>query len=108
MNVGLRVVNTDETSSGSQTIDGVLSPHIVSNNYTNFLPSANFRYDLAQGVVARATYARTMTRPELGDLSPTSNIESGTRTGARGTPTRSGGPDPPEPPAAISPAARAC
>jgi TonB-dependent receptor len=86
MDYGVRIVNTDEKSSGSQTIDGVLSPRVVSNNYTNFLPSANLRYDVGHNVIVRGTYARTMTRPELSDLSPTSTIESGTRTGARGNP----------------------
>jgi TonB-dependent receptor len=89
MNFGLRVVNTGETSEGYQGSDfdpSTLTPVSVSNHYTNFLPAANLRYDLTDDLLLRATYSRTVTRPDLSYLNPSVTIESGPRTGSRGNP----------------------
>src|SRR6185437_8924925 len=80
MNFGLRVVNTEETSNGWQGTNSdvsTLTPVSVTNHYTDFLPAANLRYDLTDGLVLRATYSRTMTRPELTYLNPAVTIQSG-------------------------------
>jgi TonB-dependent receptor len=89
MNFGLRVVNTEETANGYQGSDydvSTLTPISATNHYTNFLPAANLRYDLADNLLLRATYSRTVTRPDLSYLNPAVTIQSGPRTGNRGNP----------------------
>jgi iron complex outermembrane receptor protein len=86
MNAGVRVVRTESSSSGSQLIDGEVSPRSGSNSYTNFLPALNVRYSLRDDLLLRATYSRTVNRPALFDLRPSTIIDSGPRTGSRGNP----------------------
>jgi iron complex outermembrane recepter protein len=89
LDVGVRIVQTTETSDGFQGTDSdvsTLTPVSVTNHYTNFLPAANLRYELADNLLLRTTYARTMTRPELNYLNPAVTIESGPRTGSEGNP----------------------
>ncbi|HEY0940310.1 MAG TPA: TonB-dependent receptor [Steroidobacter sp.] len=86
MNFGVRVVRTDVTSDGSQLIDNEVSSKKVDSSYTNVLPSFNLKLDVADQLIMRATYSRTMERPGLFSLRPSTTIESGTRTGSRGNP----------------------
>lgn len=86
MNAGVRLVQTESSSSGSQLIDGEVSPRSDSNSYTNFLPALNLRYALQDDLLLRATYSRTVNRPALFDLRPSTIIDSGPRTGSRGNP----------------------
>lgn len=83
-NAGLRVVSTDTLSSGYiqpvtsitttpgddtlQYTYGTVTPTSVSNKYTNFLPSANFKYSLTDQLIARAAFSQMVTRPTLTDL----------------------------------------
>ena len=88
LNAGLRVVHTDQTSHGSQ-IDGdgsVITPVSVNNQYTEFLPALNLRYNLTEDWVLRAAYSRALTRPPLKQLAPNVTILSGTKTGVKGNP----------------------
>lgn len=78
-NVGVRVVNTDQTSTGTQRVtseDGLfeLLPAEFSNDYTFALPSVNLRYDLTDNLVARASFYRSLTRPLLTDIQPARSI----------------------------------
>ena len=102
-NVGLRYVNTDEhavtfTQVAANTPGAVTTsafgPFIgipVDHTYNDILPSANFKYDLAQDVVARFAVSKTMTRPDYSaiagftDLSPPATA-GGTGTGSGGNP----------------------
>jgi iron complex outermembrane recepter protein len=86
MNFGARIVRTEVTSDGSQRVDTDVSAKRVESAYTNVLPSFNLKVDLAEDLIMRATYSRTMERPGLFDLRPSTTIESGTRTGSRGNP----------------------
>jgi iron complex outermembrane recepter protein len=86
MNAGVRLVRTESSSSGSQLIDGEVSPRSDSNSYTNYLPALNVRYALRPDMLVRATYSRTVNRPALFDLRPSAIIDSGPRTGSRGNP----------------------
>jgi iron complex outermembrane recepter protein len=86
MNAGVRVVRTESSSSGSQLIDGEASPRSDSNAYTNFLPALNVRYALQPELLLRGTYSRSVNRPALNDLRPSTVIDSGPRTGSRGNP----------------------
>jgi TonB-dependent receptor len=86
VNAGLRVIHTKTNSSGTQLIDGLPSPRTDKGSYTNFLPAINARYALTDNALIRATYSRSVTRPDLDSLTPTAFINSGPRTGTRGNP----------------------
>ena len=96
-NVGARYVSTRTISSGfatpltsvtltpgDDTLNisyGPSTPVSVGNHYSTFLPSANFKYDLAADSVLRAAISKTITRPTLTSLG-TSNFYGGRVTGA--------------------------
>ncbi len=81
-NVGVRVVRTNQTSSGNlvpiisvdqpteTAVFGELSGIKVKNDYTEILPSANIAFDLTDSYVLRAAVGKVMTRPVLQDLAP--------------------------------------
>ncbi|WP_344696801.1 TonB-dependent receptor [Sphingomonas rosea] len=64
LNAGARYVRTTVES------DAVLagSPVEVKHSYNNFLPSANLGLEVTPDVIARLSYARSMTRPGLSSL----------------------------------------
>ena len=75
MNVGLRYVYTDQTSSGSRveardTANELITPVSVDNDYRFFLPSASLRYEYSEDLLLRAAYSTTLTRADLPQLSP--------------------------------------
>jgi iron complex outermembrane recepter protein len=78
-NVGVRFVRTDEdvltfTGVSAQTPGAQYSDFgsyigvPTSNAYTDVLPSANFKYDVTQDLVARFAAAETMTRADYSAL----------------------------------------
>lgn len=81
-NIGLRVVRTNQTSSGNlvpiisvdqpteTAVFGDLSPVSVENSYTEVLPSANIAFDVTESYVLRLAAGKVMTRPVLQDLAP--------------------------------------
>ena len=90
---GLRVVRTDENLEGNLSQDtnndGRLDyrPVTIDTSTTDLLPSLNTKLSLADGVVGRFTYSRTLTRPNFADLNPgvsLSTVVSNT-TGLTGT-----------------------
>lgn len=94
LDVGLRLVHTDQTSNGN-TVANIfqsteqITPISVSKSYTEYLPSANLRYDLTDELVFRAAYNKTLTRPSLDQLAPSetvAGIDEGGGTGTRGNP----------------------
>ena len=85
-NLGLRYVTTDQTSSGAQSIDGVVSDISVDNDTDDLLPSVNLRYEASTNLFLRATWSKALTRPSLQDISPRETINFVTLTGARGNP----------------------
>jgi len=102
-NVGVRVVNTREdivtytqvdASTPGATTTSLFGPFIgipVSHSYSDILPSANLKIDMAPDVVARFAISETMTRPDYSslagftDLSPPGNV-GGTGSGTGGNP----------------------
>ncbi len=96
-NIGVRVVRTDQSSSGYVNAL-VASPTNVSNafgtftavsadrSYTDVLPSANFAFDLTDDVVFRFAAARTMARPDFTDVAPRTSLNPGSLTGVGGNP----------------------
>ncbi len=101
-NIGFRVARTETTSLGvdqpvlqisespgdTQLEFSFGPPTLVAidNSYTNFLPSANIKFDVADDKVIRLAYSETVTRPTLTSLG-VSNVFGG-RSNA---PTSGGG-----------------
>ncbi|WP_024462126.1 TonB-dependent receptor [Marinimicrobium sp. LS-A18] len=50
-------------------------PVSESNSYDNFLPSANFTYELSEEYLVRASASRSITRPTISQLGPDVNWE---------------------------------
>lgn len=75
-NAGLRVVNTDQNSTGFQRVGGVLQPASFDNDYTFILPSLNMKYDISDTFVARGAIYRSLTRPQLTDIQPSQSFDN--------------------------------
>lgn len=84
--IGARLVQTNQTSSGSQVVAGTAIPISVSNDYFNFLPSLNLRYDVAENFVVRFAANQVIARPTLGQLSPGISVQPTTLTASAGNP----------------------
>jgi TonB-dependent receptor len=71
-NIGLRVVSTQESVSGNQSVPttGAVAPIDLNRSYTDFLPSLNLRYLLTEDLYLRAAVSKTVTRPNFDQLSP--------------------------------------
>lgn len=68
-NFGLRIAHTTEDVNRFEIgPSGGFEPREYKNSYVDFLPSANFRMDLAKDWVAHFAVSRTMARPELGQM----------------------------------------
>lgn len=70
--LGLRLIRTNDASTGYQEIGSATtySAVTVNNSYTDVLPSLNVVYDLRKDVVLRAAASRGMARPDWSQLSP--------------------------------------
>jgi len=94
-NFGVRVANTDMTSSGfNDEITGITdvgagnqtftfsaaTPTSIDNSYTDVLPSFNMNFQLSDNSLLRVAAAQTLTRPTLTDLSVTQTV-TGTNQG---------------------------
>jgi iron complex outermembrane receptor protein len=99
-NLGVRIVNTNQTSDGwavgvpegtpgaINNPFGLIAPLTVDNDYTDVLPSVNLTFDLSEDLLLRFGAARVMARPEYNRIAPT--ITSFTPllfTGTGGNPT---------------------
>lgn len=99
-NLGVRVVKTEQLSSGyapdlskivfsqqgaTTTIPNVTATS-VRRTYTNVLPSLNTRFELTKDLVARASMAKVMSRPNLGLLAPNTNVNANVKTISGGNP----------------------
>ena len=91
-NIGLRYVHTKQTATGKQLAlldlevipddetlyNAVFSDTVIdvteSNTYNDLLPSANFRLDMTEELILRASYSRTITRPTMTDMAPRVNF----------------------------------
>jgi len=93
-NAGLRIVRTEQTSTGNivggageiQNAFGNFTHVSVDRSYTDVLPSVNFARDLSQQLVLRLAAARTMARPDFTDVSPRVTLNPGALTGQGGDP----------------------
>jgi len=93
-NVGLRLVRTDQTSTGNivggageiQNAFGNFTHVSADRSYTDVLPSLNFSRNLTPQWVLRLAAARTMARPDFTDVSPRVTLNPGALTGQGGDP----------------------
>jgi len=88
VNLGVRGVQTKGTMSGAvaDPVNGGFEWITFENNYTDFLPTANFVLEATEDVQVRLNLARTMTRPSLSSLSPTASISGINGTISAGNP----------------------
>jgi iron complex outermembrane receptor protein len=85
-NVGFRAVRTDQTTRGvSPDLNGITvevetgmitrvpaaGPLAVHRTYWDYLPSLNLKYEATDKLQLRVSASRTISRPNLGDISPT-------------------------------------
>lgn len=94
-NVGVRVVKTDQISTGSligganpqfTNPFGGFTPITSSRSYTDVLPSANLSIDLSRKVVLRFAAGKTVTRPDFVDITPGIDLNGTLLTGQGGDP----------------------
>ena len=80
-NIGVRLVKTSEsvfqyreggTASTPGAITGsafgIFSPFTIENDFTDVLPSANFKFDITDDLVARVAATKTLARPDYSAL----------------------------------------
>ena len=85
--VGLRVENTDGTYRGTTVTNGnVFTPSSRKSSYTNFFPTVQLRYDLADSLVARATYSTGIGRPGFLQLLSGAVVDTGNQAVSVGNP----------------------
>ncbi len=86
-NLGVRVVQTRESVTGTlQSPDGTIAPLNKNSNYLNVLPSLNMQFDLTDTLQARFAAAKTVTRPDFSQLSPSLTLTTFFHTGSGGNP----------------------
>ncbi len=86
---GVRYVMTDQWAAGVIPIGApTTSPYTsfaqfneVERDYSDTLPSFNIVFELSENLLARLSASKVMSRPELGNLAPTSGVTATTRTG---------------------------
>lgn len=69
-NVGLQMVNVDQSSTGVATFEGLTLSEAATRgaNYTHFLPSLNLSFELPANQFVRFGASRQMARPRMDDL----------------------------------------
>lgn len=100
-NAGVRIVQTTQTSRGfapdlnnietfpefgNVTVVPDAGAVSVDNTYTTVLPSLNLKYDFSQDLLGRFSASRTMTRPSLAQVSPSTTAAVQTQTISGGNP----------------------
>ncbi|MDX3773364.1 TonB-dependent receptor [Chromatiaceae bacterium AAb-1] len=76
-NIGVRLAQTAQTSSGHAAADEVTTPVTFNSDYTDVLPSLNLALNLTDTVVTRFAAAKVVTRPDLQDMAPRLTFNSG-------------------------------
>jgi len=91
--IGTRYVHTNQLSSGLVSVALASSPTGVTGKfgevertYNDWLPAANLVIEPTQDVLVRLAAAKVMSRPDLGNLTPTSGVNPVTRTGTVNNP----------------------
>jgi TonB-dependent receptor len=74
--VGVRYVETSQSSGGFQLIGVAPTWVTVKRSYSDWLPSLNLTAEVTSKFLLRFGAARVMTRPDLGQLSPGGSINT--------------------------------
>ncbi|CAN5268737.1 TonB-dependent receptor [soil metagenome] len=87
-NIGARVVHTETSSDGQrQDTAGTFGAVTVDSSYTDFLPSANAKFDFGDGKVLRLGLAKVIARPPLDELRASRSLTTWSPyTGSAGNP----------------------
>jgi TonB-dependent receptor len=85
---GVRYVETKQRSSGYQNTPNGFTLIEIERSYDDWLPSANFSFELADGLIARVAAAKVLARPDIGTVNPggSFSISGGNRTLTLGNP----------------------
>ncbi len=67
-NIGVRVINTDQNSTGLSANGGLLNPASGGDKYTKFAPSLNLTFKPAPETFIRFSLARQIARPRMYDM----------------------------------------
>jgi TonB-dependent receptor len=73
-NAGLRYYSTDLTSDGFLNTGTSLQPVSIKHKYDGVLPALNVAVDVNEGMVARFSANRDISRPALGDLAAAGSL----------------------------------
>ena len=73
-NAGLRYYSTDLTSDGTLNTGTSLQPVSIKHKYDGVLPALNIAVDINDGMVARFSANRDISRPALGDLAAAGSL----------------------------------
>jgi TonB-dependent receptor len=84
---GVRAVRTQETAAGSMGASvAALSPVNLNSSYNDYLPSANLRYRMAEGLFLRGAASKTITRQDFDKMSPSLTLNLSQLKGSAGNP----------------------
>jgi TonB-dependent receptor len=73
-NVGLRWVQTDQSSTGYTYVGTAAEKTTVDTDYDDWLPSANLVADVTDEFLVRLSASQVLTRAPLGNLAPSTSI----------------------------------
>ena len=87
-NLGVRFVQTEQSSSGYTFVGGVPVPISTSRTYNDTLPALNLVLEPHKNFLLRFGAAKVMSRPDLGSLTPGASVSvsGATRTVSAGNP----------------------
>jgi TonB-dependent receptor len=87
-NVGVRYVETKQTTTGWLTQNNVPVLTTTERDYDNTLPSLNLVFEATEDFLIRLGAAKTMTRPPLGQITPggTASVSGNNKTVTTGNP----------------------
>ncbi|ENZ80843.1 MULTISPECIES: TonB-dependent receptor [Caulobacter] len=73
-NAGVRYYSTELTSDGTLNTGTSLQPVSIQHKYSGWLPAFNVAVDVNEGMVARFSANRDISRPALGDLAAAGSL----------------------------------
>lgn len=73
-NIGVRYVETEQSSSGRSIIGGVDTTTTVDHSYEDWLPSLNMVFEPVEDLLFRFGASRVMSRAGLGSLNPNPSV----------------------------------
>ena len=83
-NVGVQLVNTDQESTATQKLQGVVVPFTDGKDYTDVLPAINLAFMLPSDQAVRVGIARELARARMDQLKASNEIGYDAATGLPG------------------------